>query len=59
MSESNISGNLFDLKILKRLLVFCRPYMKVFYILIILTLSLSVFIIYHSLLFITVQIDPM
>ena len=42
MSESNISGNLFDLKILKRLLVFCRPYMKVFYILIILTLSLSV-----------------
>ena len=42
MSESNISGNLFDLKILRRLLVFCRPYMKVFYILIILTLSLSV-----------------
>ena len=42
MSESNISGNLFDLKILKRLLVFCRPYMKVFYILIVLTLSLSV-----------------
>ena len=42
MSESNISGNLFDLKILKRLLVFCRPYMKVFYILVILTLSLSV-----------------
>ena len=42
MSESNISGNLFDLKILRRLLVFCRPYMKVFYFLIILTLSLSV-----------------
>ncbi len=42
MSDKNISGNLFDLKILKRLLVFCRPYMKVFYILIILTLSLSV-----------------
>ena len=42
MSESNISGNLFDLKILKRLLVFCRPYIKVFYILVILTLSLSV-----------------
>ena len=42
MSDKNISGNLFDLKILKRLLVFCGPYMKVFYILIILTLSLSV-----------------
>tara|TARA_B100000959_G_scaffold217425_1_gene229310 strand:+ start:750 stop:2513 length:1764 start_codon:yes stop_codon:yes gene_type:complete len=42
MNDKNISGNLFDLKILKRLLVFCGPYMKVFYILIILTLSLSV-----------------
>ena len=42
MSKTNISGNLFDLKILKRLLYFCGPYMKVFYILIILTLSLSV-----------------
>jgi len=42
MSDNNISGNLFDLKILQRLLIFCRPYMKVFYILILLTLSLSV-----------------
>ena len=42
MKENNISGNLFDIKILKRLFVFCRPYMSVFYTLIILTLSLSI-----------------
>ena len=40
MKENNISGNLFDIKILKRLFVFCRPYMSVN--LIILTLSLSI-----------------
>ena len=42
MKENNISGNLFDIKILKRLFIFCRPYMSVFYTLIILTLSLSI-----------------
>lgn len=42
MKENNISGNLFDIKILRRLFVFCRPYMSVFYTLIILTLSLSI-----------------
>jgi ATP-binding cassette subfamily B protein len=42
MSNKNISGNLFDLKILNRLFVFCKPYMKVFYGLIFLTLSLSI-----------------
>ncbi len=42
MSKKNISGNLFDLKILNRLFVFCKPYMKVFYGLIFLTLSLSI-----------------
>ena len=42
MSDKNISGNLFDLKILNRLFVFCKPYMGVFYALIFLTLSLSI-----------------
>ena len=42
MSNKNISGNIFDVKILNRLFVFCKPYMGVFYALIFLTLSLSV-----------------
>mgnify|MGYP001364054204 FL=1 len=42
MSKNNISGNLFDLKILNRLFIFCKPYNGVFYILIFLTLSLSI-----------------
>tara|TARA_Y100001958_G_C21242635_1_gene571037 strand:- start:1804 stop:3567 length:1764 start_codon:yes stop_codon:yes gene_type:complete len=42
MSDKNISGNLFDFKILNRLFIFCKPYMKVFYTLIFLTLSLSI-----------------
>ncbi len=42
MKDKNISGNLFDLKILNRLFVFCKPYMGVFYALIFLTLSLSI-----------------
>ena len=42
MSDNKISGNLFDFKILSRLMVFCRPYMTIFYVLVILTLSLSI-----------------
>ena len=42
MRNKNISGNLFDLKILNRLFIFCKPYMGVFYVLIFLTLSLSI-----------------
>ena len=42
MSDKTISGNLFDLKILNRLFTFCKPYMKVFYALLFLTLSLSI-----------------
>ena len=42
MSKNNISGNIFDLKILNRLFIFCKPYIGVFYILIFLTLSLSI-----------------
>jgi len=43
MTENNkVSGNLFDFKIVKRLMVFCRPYMNVFYFLVFLTLSLSI-----------------
>ena len=42
MSTKNVSGNLFDFKILGRLMIFCRPYMSVFYILVLLTISLSI-----------------
>ena len=42
MRAHNVSGNLFDFKILGRLMIFCRPYMSVFYILVLLTLSLSI-----------------
>ena len=42
MRAQNVSGNLFDFKILNRLMIFCRPYMSVFYILVLLTLSLSI-----------------
>ena len=42
MSDNKISGNLFDFKILSRLMIFCRPYMTTFYVLVILTLSLSI-----------------
>ena len=42
MSNNKISGNLFDFKILSRLMIFCRPYMSTFYVLVILTLSLSI-----------------
>ncbi len=40
--SNNISGNIFDFSILKRLLGFCKPYMIIFYVLIFLTLSLSI-----------------
>ena len=42
MSKKKISGNLFDLKILGRLFIFCRPFINTFYFLIFLTLLLSV-----------------
>ena len=40
-NKNKVSGNLFDFKIIKRLMVFCKPYMKFFYFLVFLTLSLS------------------
>lgn len=40
-NKNKVSGNLFDFKIIKRLMVFCKPYMKFFYLLVFLTLSLS------------------
>ena len=42
MSDKKISGNIFDIKILNRLMYFCKPYMNIFYILVVLTLSLSI-----------------
>ncbi|MDW3197118.1 MAG: ABC transporter ATP-binding protein [Cytophagales bacterium] len=40
--EKAISGNIVDFKILKRLFTFARPYMKQFYILIFLTVSMAI-----------------
>ncbi|GAB4233758.1 MAG: ABC transporter ATP-binding protein [Ekhidna sp.] len=42
MEKEKASGNIVDLKILRRLFVFARPYIGVFYFLVLLTISLSI-----------------
>ena len=42
MKNNKIGGNLFDIKILSRLFIFCKPFITTFYLLIFLTLLLSV-----------------
>ncbi len=42
MEKETTSGNIVDLKVLKRLFVFARPYKAIFYFLIFLTISLSI-----------------
>ena len=42
MKNNKIGGNLFDIKILSRLFIFCKPFINMFYVLIFLTLLLSV-----------------
>lgn len=42
MEKEKTSGNIVDLKILKRLFVFAKPYQSVFYFLVFLTIALSV-----------------
>ena len=42
MDNSSVSGNFIDYKILKRLFIYCKPYIKQFYLLIFFTFSLSV-----------------
>ena len=42
MKNNKIGGNLFDIKILSRLFIFCKPFINTFYLLIFLTLLLSV-----------------
>ena len=42
MKNNKIGGNLFDIKILSRLFIFCKPFINTFYVLIFLTLLLSV-----------------
>ena len=42
MKNNKIGGNLFDLKILGRLFIFCKPFINTFYLLVFLTLLLSV-----------------
>ena len=39
--ESSISGNILDLKIIGRLFVFAKPYIKQFYILVFLTIAMA------------------
>ena len=42
MKHNKIGGNLFDIQILSRLFIFCKPFINTFYLLIFLTLLLSV-----------------
>ena len=42
MKNNKIGGNLFDIKILSRLFIFCKPFINTYYVLIFLTLLLSV-----------------
>ena len=42
MKNNKIGGNLFDLKILGRLFIFCKPFINTFYLLVFLTLLLSI-----------------
>jgi len=42
MKNNKIGGNLFDIQILSRLFIFCKPFINTFYLLIFLTLLLSV-----------------
>ena len=42
MKNKKIGGKLFDIKILSRLFIFCKPFINMFYVLIFLTLLLSV-----------------
>ncbi|MEM9325414.1 MAG: ABC transporter ATP-binding protein, partial [Bacteroidota bacterium] len=42
--EQNISGSIVDLGILKRLFVFAKPYMRYFYVLVFLTISLALLV---------------
>lgn len=42
--EKTISGNILDLKILGRLFVFARPYMKQFYVVVFLTIALALLV---------------
>ncbi|HIF49001.1 MAG TPA: ABC transporter ATP-binding protein [Cytophagales bacterium] len=42
MKNNKIGGNLFDIKILSRLFIFCKPFINTFYLLIFLTLLLSI-----------------
>lgn len=42
MEKEKVAGNIVDLKVLKRLFVFARPYMGIFYFLVFLTIALSI-----------------
>jgi len=42
MSKQSVSGNVIDYRILKRLFIYCKPYIKQFYLLVFFTISLSI-----------------
>ncbi len=42
MDKETVSGNIVDLKVLRRLFVFAKPYKGIFYFLVLLTVSLSI-----------------
>ena len=42
MDKQSVSGNVIDYKVLKRLFIYCKPYIKQFYLLVFFTISLSI-----------------
>ena len=42
MDKKSVSGNVIDYRVLKRLFVYCKPYIRQFYLLVFFTISLSI-----------------
>ena len=42
MNKKSVSGNVIDYRVLKRLFIYCKPYIRQFYLLVFFTISLSI-----------------
>ena len=42
MDKKSVSGNVIDYRVLKRLFIYCKPYIRQFYLLVFFTISLSI-----------------
>ena len=42
MDKKSVSGNVIDYRVLKRLFIYCKPYISQFYLLVFFTISLSI-----------------